>query len=612
MSSRLKALVDQGVLSPLSYFFARFLAKEYQLGEESIAVLSAALVSERNQHGEPCIDLSEFAGKPLFDANPEVHAPCPIAPEFNDWVSVLKTQPCIGDIDKIAPLVLESPRLYLGKFWHYEKQVQQSVLQRLQWNNSVDEARLRQGLERLFPTADENNAPDWQKLACALAVCQRFTIISGGPGTGKTTTVVKVLALLLEQNPEYRIRLAAPTGKAATRMIESVRDRKTQIFIDSTTRSLIPDKAATLHRLLEYDGRRFQVDGNNPLLLDCLVVDEASMIDLPLMARLLAALPNTARLILIGDRDQLASVEAGNVLADLTGNGLEIQYSESVAEKLAHLSSTSLHRIPVGHQVPRMANSIALLQSSYRFDSGSGIGRLAALVNQGCAERALMLAQNPDSDQIEWREVTKNRITEDVLRNAVRHYQNYLEADSPAMALEQFEQFRVLCATQQGSTGVLECNRLIEAGLFPKSRQDDNSDFHGKAIMITVNDYEMGLFNGDIGLFWTDQRGQIKAWFKDSEDQIRDLPIRSLPQYVPAWAITVHKSQGSEFDSVLLILPEEFNRVVCRELIYTAITRCRKSVVLHSSRKTFIRGVERKLSRSSGLAAKLGWSDRST
>lgn len=602
--------MNQGLLSPLSYFFARFVAREYCLAEDDLAVISAALVSECNQRGESCIDLSKLAGKPFFEKEPGIDSRIPQAPGFDDWVGDLSGQACIGKADEIAPLILESPRLYLGRFWHYEKQVQQAILKRLQWSDDIDERQLAQGLNRLFPVKPDKAAPDWQKLACALAVGRQFAIVSGGPGTGKTTTVVKILALLIEQNLDQRIGLAAPTGKAATRMMESIRERKTEISVDAEIRDKIPDEACTLHRLLEYDGRGFGIDQNNPLPLDCLVIDEASMIDLPLMSRILTALPDAARLILIGDRDQLASVEAGNVLADLTGNGQEIVYSPSIAQKLTDLGSSGPCQISTDQHAPGIANSIALLRKSYRFDSSGSIGKLAALVNRGEARQAIILLESDSLDHVEWHEPDNNEIATEVIKKAVDHYQSYLLAHSPDQALEYFDRFRILCAIQQGPTGVIECNRRIEERLFPKRNHGESTVFHGKAVMITVNDYESGLFNGDVGLFWKDQDGRVRAWFRNAGDDIRDFPIHALPEYVPAWAMTVHKSQGSEFEKVMLILPgEKSTSVVCRELIYTGITRCKNSILIHSNRKVFIRGVERKLSRSSGLAEKLGWPD---
>ncbi len=608
MASRLRESMNEGRITALSYFFARFIAEEFRLDEDSLAVYSAALVSERNQQGDTCIDLRSFAGKPIFGADSGTTAGSLKAPGYEEWRSSLQSQSWIGSPGESAALILEAPRLYLGRFWHYEDRIRESIIERLRSEPEVDELLLRQGLARLFPGTEESEEPDWQKAACAVAVCRRLAIVSGGPGTGKTTTLVKVLALLLEQNPGMRIGLAAPTGKAAARMVESIRDRKGQIPVNPAVLARIPDQASTLHRLLEYDGYRFRVDRDNPLILDCLVIDEASMVDLPLMSRLLDALPVAARLILLGDRDQLASVEAGNVLSDLCGNGHAIEYNPALARRIVELASVPVRQLPVNARPPAMTDSIALLRTSYRFGPDSAIGRLASLINRGQGAEAQALLQKAGNDRIVWHEMTGQGVAADVLRDAVEHYRHSLEAGSPELALERIEGFRVLCATRQGPAGVIEINRMIEERLFPKSGSRHPYPYPGKLLMITVNDYETGLYNGDIGLLWAERGGKLKAWFRLSGNQIRSLPVRDLPEHVPAWAMTVHKSQGSEFDRVSLILPgEESHPVVCRELIYTAITRCRMRVTIHASRAAFIGGVNRKLSRSSGLSGKLGW-----
>jgi exodeoxyribonuclease V alpha subunit len=390
-------------------------------------------------------------------------------------------------------------------------------------------------------------------------------------------------------------------------MVDSIEARKKSLVVETTILEKIPEQASTLHRLLEYDGHSFRANSKNPLLLDCLVVDEASMIDLPLMARLLEALPADARLILIGDRDQLASVEAGNVLGDLTGGGQIIRYSPVTADRLAVLTSVPVQLLPVSAEPVEMADSIALLEESYRFANNSDIGRLSRMVNRGQPNEALSLLEYSSSIEVEWSEMTECSVSIDLLNQAVSSYARYALSATPEAALKSFDGFRVLCATQKGAAGVGEINRLIGKGLHRKSPFPDSSTCHGQPVMITVNDYETGLFNGDIGLLWADDSGFLRAWFR-FPNETRSFPLRDLPEHVPAWAMTVHKSQGSEFDRVVLILPPEDNHpLLCRELIYTGITRCRKQIIIHAGRRALFSGIRRKLDRSSGLAEKLGW-----
>jgi len=608
MSSRLYAAMQAGGLSPLAYFFARFLADKYQRDEDDTLLLSAALVSECNQQGDVCVDLRRHAGAPLFESAAGPSTALSRAPKLTQWLHELTADAAVGRPGELAPLILEDERLYLHRLWQFEQQVLAAISARLESPPLLDETRLASGLARLFPAGSSD--VDWQKIASALAVSQRFAVISGGPGTGKTTTVVKVLALLLEQHPDMHIRLAAPTGKAAARMVDAIRQRKADIDIADTLRARIPDQASTLHRLLGFNGRSFTHHRRNPLLLDCLVVDEASMIDLPMMARLLTALPENARVILLGDRDQLASVEAGNVLGDITGHGQPICYSAAQAQTLTMLTRTSATALPVSDAAPSVADAIGLLRTSYRFDASSGIGRLARRVNDGEGEAALALLHGDPSAQLVWHENDEQSISSEAMTWAVEQYAAYLRCQEVGAALDAFEQIRVLCALRSGPFGVDEVNRIIAERLRAQGLIAAGEECHGKPVMVTVNDYEVELYNGDIGLLWRDELGELRAWFRSADGQLRHLPLRSLPEHVPAWGLTVHKSQGSEFERVLLVLPfEAANPLLSRELIYTGITRARSQLHISASAPALLQGCHERVRRSSGLAQKLGWGD---
>lgn len=332
------------------------------------------------------------------------------------------------------------------------------------------------------------------------------------------------------------------------------------------------------------------------------------MIDLPMMARLLTALPGDARIILLGDRDQLASVEAGNVLGDITGHGQPIRYSRAQAQTLAALTGTPQEALPVSDEAPPVADAIGLLRTSYRFDAGSGIGQLAQRVNDGDGQAALALLRNDPSAQLAWHENSEQAICSDALAWAVRQYAAYLRCDEIGAALDAFEQTRVLCALRSGPFGVDEVNRIIGERLRAQGLIAAGEACHGKPVMVTVNDYETELYNGDIGLLWRDGRGELRAWFRSADGQLRDIPLRSLPEHVPAWGLTVHKSQGSEFDQVLLVLPfEAANPLLSRELIYTGITRARRQLRLSASAPALLQGCRERVRRSAGLAQKLGW-----
>jgi exodeoxyribonuclease V alpha subunit len=613
MNDRLHGLMEERGLSPLSYYFARFVARGSGAGLDSALAQSAALVSSRSLQGDVCVDLTGYAGQPLFETDlgresGEAIA-VPRGPALDSWLKDLAEADWVGGPGSGAPLILDGTRLYLGKYWRFEQGVADVLRQRMTPVGDLDPTRLAQGLDRLFGELRED-AIDWQRVAAAIAVSRRFAVISGGPGTGKTTTVVKVLALLLEQDPALRIALAAPTGKAAARLTDAVRGGKGRVDAAPEVLAQVPEEAVTLHRLLGAGlGDAFRHNRDNPLLLDCLVVDEASMIDLPLMARLLDALAEKTRIILLGDRDQLASVEAGNVLGDITGHGQDILYSGGQIDFLYGVGAACAGKLTRRDDSPRASDAVGLLRTSYRFKADSGIGALSRAVNAGQGEEAFDLLEQDRLGDVTWMDAGDEVLNPDSLDWAVVRYSRYLVEEDVASALRSFEQSRVLAALRRGPFGVDEFNRLIAARLQARGLIGGGDEYQGKPIMVTANDYEVGLFNGDIGLLWRDGKHALRAYFLAADNELRSVSVRQLPEHTCAYALTVHKSQGSEFDEVLLVLPAKRSPVVTRELIYTGVTRARRGVTIHSSRETFLQGCRTRVQRASALAGKLGWND---
>lgn len=619
--SDLLSLMRAGYLPPLCYYFARFVARGIGEGPDGVLGRSAALVSLRNLAGDVCVDLAQHAGRPLLEADPQASICAPRNPPLDTWTSALRACDWVGGPGDPHPLILDATRLYLGKYWGFEHGVAQALIQRMGWVQGLDLGRLRSGLQRLF-SEPAPHPVDWQRVAAAIAAGRRLAVISGGPGTGKTTTVVKVLALLLEQDPGLRMALAAPTGKAAARLAEAVRSGKARIAAPAEVLDRIPGQAATIHRLLGMRGQQgFRHHAGNPLLLDCLVIDEASMVDLPLMARLLAALPAETHLILLGDRDQLASVEAGNVLGDITGHGLSLGMSPEQAAWLESVGAAEPGVLKGDPGTPPAADCVGLLRHSFRFSSEGGIGALARAVNEGDVETALRLvrassgaprplgAEGADGalGEVAWDDTAGADLAPTCLAWALSRYAGYLQASDVATALDLLERSRVLAALHRGPFGVETLNRRIAEGLQGLGLITGGEEYHGKPVMVTANDYEVGLFNGDVGLLWRDGDGALRAWFPLADGAPRSVSLRQLPQHVPAYALTVHKSQGSEFDAVYLVLPQSPSPVVTRELIYTGITRARRSVTIQGDPESFALGCRARIRRGSGLAERLGW-----
>ncbi|MCU0834950.1 MAG: exodeoxyribonuclease V subunit alpha [Chromatiaceae bacterium] len=596
----LRVAVQSGVLRPLDRHFARWMA-ELGGSDDPALALAAALVSRQVGEGDVCLDLGAYAGRPVF-AVPGGPAPTR-APALGDWRSALRMSAVVGSPTDPGPLVLDGhDRLYLGRYWRFEQDLVAALSARSgRLVGGVDRGLLAAGLGRLFPPTGE--PPDWQRVAAALAVLAPLCVISGGPGTGKTRTVTAMLALLIEQarGRALRIALAAPTGKAAARLSESARRARAELPLAPEVAAAIPVEASTLHRLLGFRPGRATPRHNpeNPLHADVLVVDEASMIDLPLMARLLAALPDQSRLILLGDKDQLASVEAGMVLGDICGQGRPLRYSAGLCDALAETAGVRL--APV--RAPPVADQLAVLRRSYRFGPQSGIGAAARAVNAGDADAALeaLDGRHPDAVRMALGASDLRGFLRDWL---VPRFTACLSAGTPSVVLAGLGGFRILCAVREGPFGVVAVNRLCEAVLAEAGLIAPGAAAHypGRPILVTSNDYALGLFNGDVGICLPDPTagGASRAWFETEEGPRRVLPSR-LPTHESVFAMTVHKSQGSEHEELVLVLPEAESRVVTRELVYTGLTRARRRVTLIASAPSLERAVRQRVRRSSGL-----------
>lgn len=596
----LQKLHHSNLLDDLDLYLALFLMQEAKKPSQSLA-LAISLTSRATQEGNVCLDLNKLADTelfPMFDESVK-------APPIDAWRSALLSSGVVGVPNEWQPLVLDSHnRLYLHRYWAYEQRLGRTLLARIKDRpQTLDEPRLREGLELLFTTPD-GASTDWQRSAAATAVISNLTVISGGPGTGKTSTVVRILALLRQQpgGRKLSIGLAAPTGMAAARLQQSIRNSKSQLPLPQQQLDEIPEDASTLHRLLgvSHQGTGFRHNRDYPLLLDVLILDEASMVDVALMAKLLDALPMSARLILLGDRDQLASVEAGSVLGDIC-YGCEGP-SHDFAERLAQVTNQSLGNLP--EPVSRLADSVALLRHSYRFSAESSIGRLAKAINQGDAEEAVELIRNDRTDdQLLWLSEEQQTI-----ELGASHFAELLRQFEAGASVERLfdilYSLRILCALREGPSGVIQLNlgitnRLKEMGLIQQSR----TWYVGRPVMLTRNDYQLNLYNGETGIVLPhpERADELSVAFAGTDGEIRWVAPSRLPYCETVYALTVHKSQGSEFQRVLLHLPRRDTPVLCRELIYTAVTRSKQQFSLVGSESIFRTALVRRLQRHSGL-----------
>lgn len=599
MQALLLEAVEQRLLRHLDVQFAMMVA-----GEEPAVMLAAAILSKDAGEGHVCLPLSRLA---VDEKMPPALQSCfALLGEAVDWQAILLRSPAVSATDTGTPLILTSERLYLNRLWRNELTVARFFSE----TNAplpCDEAQLRQVLDTLFTSDD---ATDWQKVAAAVALTRRISVISGGPGTGKTTTVAKLLAALIQLSGEQkcRIRLAAPTGKAAARLTESLGGALQKLPLTGEQFALFPNEASTLHRLLgaQPGSQRLRYHAGNPLHLDVLVVDEASMIDLTMMSRLIDALPPHARVIFLGDRDQLASVEAGAVLGDICTYA-SLGYTAERAEELARLTGCSL--AAEQHSIAgALRDSLCLLQKSYRFGSDSGIGQLASAVNRGDRHTTCAVFDGTFTD-IEKKSLQSGEEYQAMLDDALLGYQHFLtgvqQQRPPEQVIAAFGEYQLLCALREGPFGVSGLNDRLEQLLAQKrkiNRTLHSRWYEGRPVMISRNDSALGLFNGDIGIAL--DRGQgLRVWFQMPDGSVKSFQPSRLPEHETAWAMTVHKSQGSEFNHAALILPTQLSPVVTRELIYTAITRARQRLSLYTDERVLMQAIATRTERRSGLGA---------
>ncbi|GLZ27594.1 RecBCD enzyme subunit RecD [Stutzerimonas stutzeri] len=650
--------VARGWLRALDRALAKFILEQDPQAQASV-LLAAAMTSHQLGRGHACLDLTATLAAPDFVLSlpPEGEEGSTLPSQWlqgldaTQWRQALAASTLVEDRDARQdaperPLVLVGLRLYLRRYWNYECSIAQALSARLSVA-PVTPDNFASRLDELFPArseAERAQGSNWQKIACALAARGNFSVITGGPGTGKTTSVVRLLGLLqtpaVESGKPLRIRLAAPTGKAAARLSESIGKEVRVLPVSDAVRAEIPTDVSTLHRLLgsRPNSRNFIHQRDKPLELDVLVVDEASMIDLEMMACVLDALPQAARLILLGDKDQLASVEAGSVMGDLCREAEKGDYNAQTAQWLSTHSGEALVdpelQMAEGAGAP-LAQQTVMLRRSWRFDPQKGIGRLAKLINNKQAGEARRALEQPSEQLFNLlvrgeQDAALSDLAIDGNRNApgYRHYlvqlrdlrpvadtqwDSELWAGWAGKVLSSFDQFRLLCALRRGPWGVEGLNQRVATQLRRRGLLDsDHGWYEGRPVLVTRNDYSLNLMNGDIGIaLWVpgpDGALALRVAFprNDGSGGVRFVMPSRLVEVETVFAMTVHKSQGSEFNHTALVLPDALNPVLTKELLYTAITRAREWFSLAETHPGVFEGaVGRNVQRTSGLALQL-------
>ncbi|MDK9793295.1 exodeoxyribonuclease V subunit alpha [Vibrio sp. D431a] len=672
---RLKNLKSEGVITEIDYHFASTLM-QYDRDNELLTELTpfvSALLSTELSRGNTCVKIDKINLKRPFGLKEDdcVELLSNI-PDRTLWGELLLSSSVCSESGQ-TPLIYNEGRLYLNKYWRYEKCISETLVQLASQSANINTSEMRAYLEELFPRPysflmkalskansdddlieaaidvldiaqpqsinwndtlpvlqraksaedlkklskliPENSRLDWQKIAVASSLLKPLAIITGGPGTGKTTTVIKLLASMIHShrtnaNDELSyipptIKLVAPTGKAAMRLTESIGGALQTMNLDEDVAAHIPTQASTLHRLLgaTKGASKFRFNAENRLHLDALVVDEASMIDLPMMFSLVCALPPHAKLILLGDKDQLASVEAGSVLADFCAFS-RFSFSSNHTSQIEALTSFKINSSP---KAKLLTDCVSELKKSYRFHAKSGIGQLAKAVNNGeSADIDKVLSEG--FDDVHFSELNANSYNE-MITQVSASYAEYIDlirtGASYKEIIDTYNSIRLLCAVREGEFGLTGLNSKIEKKLCSMgllSIHKHNSWYEGRPIMVVRNDYSTGLYNGDIGITVRDpESNNLIVIFEFPDGSIKQYQTCRIPDHETAFAMTIHKSQGSEFPNTYMVLPVKPTPVLTRELVYTGITRAKTNLHMFATRDILHRGAKARTIRHGGL-----------
>ena len=570
--------------------------------DDPVVRKAAYLISKKLEEGHICLDLEDLNEEEKINLEKLKNSP---------FVTTNPSQ-------NIQPLVLLNNKLYLQRFFHYESQILKKIKILSNNNRKEDRKNALTGIKdfvlRIFDNINHNEKIPWQMIGSLSAIINDFMIITGGPGTGKTTTIAKFLSILLKISPDISIAIAAPTGKAAARMNESLlnageSDKNIPEKIKEKLKKL---SASTIHRLLEgnYKGTHFKYNENNKLQYDVIIVDESSMIDVALMAKLFDAVKEDAKLILLGDKNQLASVEAGSIFGDLCNvpetpnllNAVDVDFFN----KFITGKRIDVDFISSSENI--LSGKIIELQHSYRFDKNEDIGKFSSLVISGNTDKSLLIEPFKDnSNKAQFVKISDN-YRDAQFNKLLKYYEQYAKEEDIEKAFEKLKKVMILCAVREGEYGFKAYNKIVEDYLKSKGLIFPERTFYDKQpVLITANDYTLNIFNGDIGIIRQDKKtGQKRIYFQEENGMIKDFPVVNINSFQTVYAMTIHKSQGSEYDNVVIVIPDDDNhKILSRELLYTAVTRARKNVLILGNDNSIIQSVKRKINRISGIRERM-------
>ncbi|MFP4460099.1 MAG: exodeoxyribonuclease V subunit alpha [Candidatus Zixiibacteriota bacterium] len=586
----------------------------------------AALLSNKISSGDICLMLKDIENSKISD---NVYINDYDTDHISDnyrFPSIIEIQKALDDTgivsapDGFAPLIIDSSvRLYMQKYYYYETKIIEKLSHIINSKPlDFDEGFAKSILDRLYPDTSQDGL-NWQKIGTALSILRQFIVITGGPGTGKTTTAARAMAFLIamyrNSGQNAKIAICAPTGKAARRLSDSIGQQVEGIDIDEDIKEMIPREAKTLHRLLgaKWFSSFYRHDADNPLPYNIIIVDESSMVDMPLFAKLLDAIPKNGKLIMLGDKDQLASVEAGHIFGAVCDRPNLDRYSSDTAQKLENLIG---EKVKISEKDrPKLEDSIVFLKKNWRFKGGGDIGKLASSIRDGEKDNIMKIMMAEKFPDIEFvYDKSQNEITDYI---AHRFSDNFLEMNhinSIEEAASEIDNFSILCALKHGPFGAERIDERVKAFVKHKLGISKNAEyFNGMPIMILKNDPSKSLYNGDIGIVKYSQSKprnisndkELRFHIRLKEKEYRNYLIHQLPEHTSCYAMTIHKSQGSEFKEIAVILPDKPSPILTKELFYTAISRAKEKVYIFGKKEIIADMIGLKIKRESGLKERL-------
>lgn len=520
----------------------------------------------------------------------------------------------VSDGSEIKPLILSDNLLYFQRYYHYETMILKRIKLFIEQEHKLSTQHVgwlianKDKVKKIFASS-LNGEINWQEVAVIVSVLNQFTIITGGPGTGKTTTVSKILYLLYSINPSLKVALAAPTGKAAARMAESLKLAASMQHPDSkemveNLNNLVPN---TIHRLLgsRKNSIYFKHNNTNPVNYDVVIIDESSMLDVALFAKLLDAIGPETKLILLGDKNQLSSVEAGSLFGDLclAQKRINVFSSEmaAVINSVYENDSQHLNKNHIASSGHPLFGHIVELQKSYRFSDERGIGRLSRAITNN--DKKIIESFLKNDDKQVWIDTV---YSDKIFKNFILGYEAFIKENDISLALKMMNDLKVLCAIKEGEQGVKALNKKIEGFLRQKRMINITGNFYeNRPVMVTVNNYELGLFNGDVGIVRPGEDGELRIWF-EQKGELKSVLPSLITGVDTVFAMTIHKSQGSEFKKVMVVLPAQKEiKIITRELLYTAVTRAKDQVVIQANRDALLEAAAQSVKRGSGIVQRL-------